>query len=124
MLSLPRRPVRNPMRLLRLAIALPLCCALGLGCTSTAARQARPLYDRGDYAGAAKSADAGLAEHASDEALWHVRIRALLAQGDARGVAAAYERYRATRGGDDAGLVTDMAIATLGQALKSTSLDV
>jgi HEAT repeat protein len=112
------------MRLLRLAIALPLCCALGLGCTSTAARQARQLYDRGDYAGAAKSADAGLAEHASDEALWHVRIRALLAQGDARGVAAAYERYRATRGGDDAGLVTDMAIATLGQALKSTSLDV
>jgi HEAT repeat protein len=112
------------MRLLRVAIALPLCCALGLGCTSTAARQARQLYDRGDYAGAAKSADAGLAEHGSDSALWQVRIRALLAQGDARGVAAAYERYRATRGGDDAELVKDMAIATLGQALKSTSLDV
>jgi len=103
-------------------LALALACALG--CTSTAARQARRLYEHGDYAGAAQLADQELARHAGDDALWGVRIRALLAQGDARAVATAYAQYRAVRGSDDAALVADLAEATLGQGLQSTSIDV
>jgi HEAT repeat protein len=102
-----------------------LLLAAGLaGCTSSAASQARRLYDNGDFAGAARLADQELAGNTGDEDLWHVRIRALLAQGDRAGVADAYSRYRQMRGKDDGSLVTDMAIATLGQGLQSTSSDV
>jgi HEAT repeat protein len=101
-----------------------LAIALVLGCTSTAARQARQLYDKGDYAGAAQLADKELAGNKRDDELWQVRIRALLAQGDPRAIADAYGQYRATRGSDDNALVADMAVATLGQGLKSTSVDV
>jgi HEAT repeat protein len=104
---------------------VPALVALAcVACTSSAARQARQLYDRGDYAGAAQLADAKLAGRAGDDDLWGVRIRALLAQGDARGVAADYAKYVAARGGDDADLVIDMAIATLDQGLDSTSAEV
>ena len=109
---------------MRSAIALVLAAGLAAGCTSSAASSARRLYDQGDFAGAARLADQELAGHTDDEDLWHVKIRALLAQGDRAGVADAYSRYRQGRGRDDGALVTDMATATLGQGLRSTSTDV
>ena len=81
------------------------------------------LYEAGDYAGAARAADSELAAHPGDDALWQMRIRAALAQGDAPGVAKAYAAYRAQIGGDDdRPLLRDLAIATLGQALASPSV--
>jgi HEAT repeat protein len=98
--------------------------ALSFGCTSGAAKQARVLYDKGDFAGAAAFADKELAGHPADDDLWRVRLRAALAQGDARGLAAGYERYRSVRIDDDSDLLIDMATATLGQGLASTSIDI
>ena len=95
-----------------------------LACTSSAARQAKQMYDRGDYAGAAQLADTNLAGRPGDDDLWNVRIRALLAQGDGARLATDYAKYVATRGGDDADLVIDLATATLDQGLDSTSVDV
>lgn len=110
---------------MRSAIAVAILASAGLaGCASSAARQARRLYDKGDFAGAARLADQKLAGHTDDDDLWGVRIRALLAQGDGHAVADAYDQYRRARGDDDRDLVTDMAIATLGQGLQSTSIDV
>jgi HEAT repeat protein len=109
---------------MRSATALVLAAGLAAGCTSSAASQARRLYDAGDFAGAARLADQELAGNTGDEDLWHVRIRALLAQGDRAGVSEAYARYRQQRGSDDTALLTDMATATLGQGLQSTSGDV
>jgi HEAT repeat protein len=92
------------------------------GCANHAQR-AVALYETGDYAGAARTADAELAAHPGDEALWQMRVRAALAQGDGAGVAKAYAAYRAQLGGDDdRGLLRDLAIATLGQALASPSV--
>jgi HEAT repeat protein len=93
---------------------------LGLGCAQHAG-QSIALYEAGDYAGAARAADAGLASHPKDSALWRMRIRAALALGDADGVARAYAAYRSQYGEDDEGLLRDLAIATLGQALASPS---
>ena len=91
------------------------------GCADHAQR-AVALYETGDYAGAARAADAELTAHPGDEALWQMRVRAALAQGDGAGVARAYAGYRAQLGGDDdRGLLRDLAIATLGQALASPS---
>lgn len=102
-----------------------LGCLLGLAlaaCTPYA-QHAIALYETGDYAGAARAADAELAHHPGDEALRQMRVRAALAQGDAPGVARAYAAYRAELGGDDdAALLRELAIATLGQALASTSV--
>jgi HEAT repeat protein len=98
-----------------------------LGCLAAAAcaNHAHPsvvLYETGDYAGAARVADRELATHPGDEGLWQMRVRAALALGDAPGVAKAYASYRAQLGGDDdKGLLRDLAIATLGQALASPS---
>ena len=106
------------MRLAPLGLGLAL--VLGLGCAQRA-RQSITLYEAGDYAGAARAADAGLAAHPNDSALWRMRIRAALALGDAGGVASAYETYRGRYGGDDESLLRDLATATLGQALASPS---
>ncbi len=111
------------MRLATLGVGL-LGLFLGpllvLGCAQRN-KQAITLYEAGDYAGAARAADAGLAAHPKDSGLWQMRIRAALALGDAEGVARSYEGYRAHYGGDDDALLRDLAIATLGQALASPS---
>ncbi len=85
------------------------------------AKQSVALYESGDYAGAARAADDGLAKHPKDDTLWAMRIRAALALGDAGAMAKAYESYIAERGDDDKDLLRDLAIATLGQALASPS---
>jgi HEAT repeat protein len=107
-------PARRPAALAALALVAAAACA-------NHARPAVTLYEAGDYAGAARAADAGLAAHPGDPGLWQMRVRAALAQGDGPGVARAYAAYRASRGGDDATLVRELAIATLGQALGSPS---
>jgi HEAT repeat protein len=106
------------MRLVPLGLGLGLL--LVLGCAQHA-KQSISLYEAGDYAGAARAADAGLASHPKDSALWRMRIRAALALGDADGVASSYAMYRSHYGSDDEGLLRDLAIATLGQALTSPS---
>jgi HEAT repeat protein len=94
-----------------------IACLVLLGCGGHAQRTVA-LYEAGDYAGAARAADADLAAHPGDEALWQMRVRAALAQGDGPGVAKAYAAYRARLDGDDdRELVRELVIATLGQAL-------
>jgi hypothetical protein len=96
--------------------------ALAAGCAGHAGRVVAQ-YEAGDFAGAAHTADAELAAHPGDEALWQMRIRAALALGDAAGVATTYTAYRARLDGeDDRELLRDLAIATLGQALTSPSV--
>ena len=103
-------------------VALLLAAALApvVGCASQA-RPAIQLYEHGDYAGAARAAESGLAAHPRSDALWGMRVRAALALGDAGGVASAYRAYRDMRGDDDLTLVRDVANATLKQALASPS---
>jgi HEAT repeat protein len=99
-----------------------LGCLAFVACANHA-QQAVALYETGDYAGAARAADSGLATHPGDEGLWQMRVRAALALGDARGVANAYTDYRGQLGGDDdKPLLRDLAIATLRQALASPSV--
>jgi HEAT repeat protein len=91
------------------------------GCAGRS-KQSIALYESGDYAGAARVADEGLASHPGDEGLWQMRVRAALALGDAEGVARTYASYRGQRDSDDPELLKDLAIATLGQALASPSV--
>jgi len=99
-----------------------LGCFAVVACANHA-QQAVALYETGDYAGAARAADSGLASHPGDEGLWQMRVRAALALGDAAGVAKAYAAYRdQLSGDDDKPLVRELAIATLGQALASPSV--
>lgn len=105
------------MRFASLSIALAVALT---GCANHA-KQSVSLYEKGDYAGAARAADQGLASHPDDEALWGMRVRAALALGDAEGIAKTYGAYTKKRGGDDKALLKDLAIATLGQALASPS---
>ncbi len=96
--------------------------ALAAGCAGHAGRSVA-LYEAGDYAGAARTADGELTAHPGDEALWQMRIRAALALGDAAGVGKTYAAYRARLDGeDDRELLRDLAIATLGQALTAPSV--
>ena len=85
------------------------------------ARTSVSLYESGDYAGAARAADQGLAQHPNDEGLWQMRVRAALAQGDSAGIATAYAAYVSSRGEDDKELVRELAIATLEAGLESPS---
>ena len=94
---------------------------VALAACASHAQHAIALYESGDYPGAARAADSGLAAHPDDESLWQTRVRAALAQGDGPGVATAYAAYRARLGDDDTALVRDLAVATLGQALTSPS---
>jgi HEAT repeat protein len=103
---------------MRLRLAL---FALLVGCASNA-KHSISLYDAGDYAGAAKAADDGLAEHPGDASLWGMRVRAAIALGDAPAVIRTYREYVAKRGGDDKELLIDLANATLEQALGSPSV--
>ncbi|MCX5744866.1 MAG: HEAT repeat domain-containing protein [Proteobacteria bacterium] len=81
------------------------------------------LYERGDYAGASRAADQGLASHPDDEGLWQMRLRTALAQGDGDALARTYASYARTRApGDlDKDVLRDLATATLRQALASPS---
>ena len=90
------------------------------GCASHAT-QSIALYEHGDYAGAARAADSGLAAHPGDDALWGMRVRAAVALGDPDAVDKAYAAYAAQRGDLDKPLLRDLATATLGQALASPS---
>lgn len=101
--------------LLACLLALPACGP------SAAARRAQTLIDAGDYAGAAKLAEAELASHPDDGDLWRVRIRASLGQHDARSAVVAYEQWRARRGSDDPTAMRMMAMTTMWQALESPS---
>src|SRR5689334_17940742 len=109
-------------RMDRCAVLRALGCLVLAACANHA-QQAVTLYENGDYAGAARAADTGLAAHPGDEGLWQMRVRAALAQGDGAGVARAYTGYRAQLSGDDdKQLLRELAIATLGQALASPSV--
>jgi HEAT repeat protein len=112
-------------RTVRPKLWLALASSLVLGFVPACANHAKQsvaLYESGDYAGAARAADEGLANHPDDDGLWQMRVRAALAQGDAAGVAKAYASYRGHRDGDDKRLLRDLASATLGQALASPSV--
>ena len=100
----------------RIALLLVL-----VGCVNRAS-QSISLYESGDYAGAARSADEGLANHPDDESLWGMKIRAQLALGDGASVVKAYGEYRTKRGEDDKELLRDLVNATLSQALGSPSV--
>ena len=95
--------------------------SLGLMACAGRAKQSVNLYEAGDYAAAARSADEGLASHPGDHGLWQMRVRSALALGDAEGVSRSYASYVGQRDGDDAELLQDLAIATLSQALSSPS---
>jgi HEAT repeat protein len=114
--------MQHVQHLQHLQRSLLLGCLVFAACTNHA-QQVVALYERGDYAGAARAADSELATHPGEEGLWQMRVRAALAQGDAAGVAKAYAAYRGQQGGDDdKPLLRDLAIATLGQALASPSV--
>ena len=95
--------------------------ALTAGACANRAGKSVALYEAGDYAGAARAADEGLASHPGDDDLWRMRLRAALAQGDGANLAKGYAAYHQQRGDDDKELVRDLSIATLGQALASPS---
>ncbi|MBV8758980.1 MAG: HEAT repeat domain-containing protein [Deltaproteobacteria bacterium] len=84
-------------------------------------KHAVSLYEAGDYAGASRAADEGLAKHPDDGGLWAMKVRAALALGDADAVAKAYAALVEHTGADDKDLLRDLATATLGQGLASPS---
>lgn len=105
--------------MLRIALALAL---LSPAACANRAKRSVSLYESGDYAGALRAADEGLASHPDDDNLWAMKVRAALALGDADGVAKAYEGYVAQRGEDDTELLRDLSTATIEQALASPSV--
>ncbi len=102
------------------SLSLAVSLALGAGCAGHA-RPSIALYEKGDYAGAARAAEEGLARHPDEDALWGMRIRAALALGDGPAIATAYRAYVERRHEDDDELLRDVAVATLRQALASPS---
>jgi HEAT repeat protein len=104
---------------LKLALAASLLAPAACG---SRAKQSVSLYDSGDYRGALRAADEGLASHPDDDGLWAMKIRAALALGDAPGVAKAYQGYMEHRSDLDKDLLRDLAIATIDQALASPSV--
>jgi HEAT repeat protein len=104
---------------MRIAVVL-VAIACAVSCADRA-KQSVTLYEAGDYAGAARAADQGLADHPGDGGLWGMRVRSALALGDAAAVEKAYSAYVAERGDDDRALLHDLADATVEQALVSPS---
>ena len=100
---------------LAVALLTPAACA-------NRAQRSVALYETGDYAGAARAADEGLANHPDDDALWGMKIRAALALGDANAVASAYAGYASHREDLDKELLRDLSTATIAQALASPSV--
>jgi len=99
-----------------------LVLLLTLAACASRNKQSVALYEKGDYAGAARAAEEGLAAHPKDEGLWQMRIRAALAQGDRDGIAKAYAGYHDAIRADDRDLLRELAIATIEQALASPSV--
>lgn len=113
----PRRPPALAAPLLAAAVLAGACAG-----TSPAARQTETLIARGDYGGAARAADEGLAKRPDDPLLWRLKMRAVLGTGDARAAVAAYETWRQRRGGsDDPEALSVLAKTTLWQGLHSPS---
>jgi HEAT repeat protein len=108
-------------KMLRVRVVLALALLAPAACANRA-KQSVALYESGDYAGASRAADDGLAQHPDDEGLWGMKIRASLALGDADGIAKAYAGYMAHRGEDDKELLRDLAQATIAQAIASPSV--
>lgn len=106
-------------KMLRVVLAVAL---LSPAACANRAKQSVALYEKGDYAGAARAADEGLASHPDDDALWGMKIRSALALGDAAAVEKAYAGYMAQRDELDKELVRDLAEATIAQALASPSV--
>lgn len=104
---------------LKLALAVSLLAPAACG---SRAKQSVALYDSGDYAGALRAADQGLASHPDDEGLWAMKVRAALALGDGPGVAKAYQGYAEHRHDLDKELLRDLSTATIEQALASPSV--
>jgi HEAT repeat protein len=86
------------------------------------AKRSIDLYESGDYAGASRAADEGLANHPDDDNLWAMKVRASVALGDGAAVAAAYDGYVKRSREDDKELLRELSTATLGQALSSPSV--
>jgi HEAT repeat protein len=84
------------------------------------AQRSIALYEAGDYAGARRAADEGLAAHPDSDDLWAMRLRAALALGDADLVANTYETMT-KHDVENRPLMRELAVATLGQALASPS---
>lgn len=103
------------------AMRFPCILLIALAGCVDHAKHSVALYEAGDYAGAARAADEGLAAHPDDDALWAMQVRSELALGDADAVAKAYAGYQHARGDDDRRLLRDLAEATLEQALASPS---
>ena len=113
----PRRPPALAAPLLAAAVLAGACAG-----TSPAARQTETLIARGDYGGASRAADQGLAAHPDDALLWRLKMRAMLGSGDARSAVAAYDAWRQRRGGaDDPEALEVLAKTTLWQGLRSPS---
>ena len=74
--------------------ALAIVSVLSLSACANRTQQSVTLYEKGDYAGAAREADNGLASHPDDDGLWQMRIRSALALGDADSVAKSWQLYR------------------------------
>src|SRR5688500_16975682 len=106
------------VHMLRIVLALAL---LSPAACANRAKRSVSLYESGDYAGASRAADEGLASHPDDDGLWAMKIRASLALGDGDGIAKAYASYMAQRGEDDKELLRDLSTATIAQALASPS---
>ncbi len=105
--------------MLRIALALAL---LSPAACANRAKRSVSLYESGDYTGASRAADEGLADHPDDDGLWAMKIRASLALGDGPGITKAYAGYMKTRGEDDKELLRDVSTATIEQALASPSV--
>ncbi len=106
-------------RLVSIALATAL---LGPTACANRAKRSVTLYESGDYAGALRAADDGLASHPGDNGLWSMKVRAALALGDADAITKAYASYVSHRGENDKELLRDLATATIGQALASPSV--
>jgi HEAT repeat protein len=106
-----------------LAPALLLAAAALSGCAggSAEARRAEALFDKGDHAGARREAESGLERAPRDADLWRIKLRALLATGDARAAVEQYATWRGLRGQEDDVALRALARTTLWQGLRSRS---
>ena len=104
---------------MRSAFLLIILAAAACG-PSAGAKRAQAFLDRGDYPGAAQSADAELGRSPGDASLHRIRLRAALGMGDARGAVDHYRAWREGKGDDLGGLRT-MAMTTLWQGIRSSA---
>jgi HEAT repeat protein len=117
--SLRRAGARPPGAVLALLVSL-----VWAACAPPAARQARGLMAQGDYPGAEAAADQGLASEPGHEALWRLKIEAVLASGDAARALGLYATWQQRRGAHDRELLARLARVTLAQGLRVPSAQV